>query len=156
MKRQQVLERLDSAWKDFEESYAGLSESQLMIPRVTGEWSVRDIIAHVTWWEEEALKYLPVIRAGGKSPRYSVTYGGIDAFNAMMTEQRSGVSLAEVLRQHDEVHARLMDYVRAAPEDLFTRETRFRRRLRFDAYGHYPVHAKAIRAWRDRTPSLAQ
>jgi len=156
MKRQQVLERLDSAWKDFEESYAGLSESQLMIPRVTGEWSVRDIIAHVTWWEEEALKYLPVIRAGGKSPRYSVTYGGIDAFNAMMTEQRRGLSLAEVLRQHDDVHARLMDYVRAAPEDLFTRETRFRRRLRFDAYGHYPVHAKAIRAWRDRTPSLAQ
>jgi len=156
MKRQQLLERLDSAWKDFEESYAGLSESQLMIPRVTGEWSVRDIIAHVTWWEEEALKYLPVIRAGGRSPRYSVTYGGIDAFNAMMTEQRRGLSLAEVLRQHDEVHARLMDYVRAAPEDLFTRETRFRRRLRFDTYGHYPVHTKAIRAWRERTPSLAQ
>ena len=156
MKRQQLLGRLVSAWKDFEESYAGLSESQLMIPRVTGEWSVRDIIAHVTWWEEEALKYLPVIRAGGASPRYSVTYGGIDAFNAMMTEQRSGLSLAEVLRQHDEVHARLMDYVAASPEELFTRETRFRRRLRFDTYGHYPVHAGAIRAWRARTQSIAQ
>jgi len=156
VKRQQLLGRLDSAWKDFEESYAGLSESQLKIPRVTGEWSVRDIIAHVTWWEEEALKYLPVIRAGGASPRYSVTYGGIDAFNAMMTEQRSGLSLAEVLRQHDEVHARLVDYVAAAPEELFTRETRFRRRLRFDTYGHYPVHAGAIRAWRARTQSIAQ
>jgi hypothetical protein len=156
MNEQQLLGRLDSAWNDFEESYAGLSEAQLMIPRVTGEWSVRDIIAHVTWWEEEALKYLPVIRAGGASPRYSVTYGGIDAFNAMMTEQRSGLSLAEVLRQHDAVHARLIDYVTAAPKELFTRETRFRRRLRFDTYGHYPVHARAIRAWRARMQAVAQ
>jgi hypothetical protein len=31
---------------------------------------------------------------------------------------------------------------------LFTRETRFRRRLRLDTYGHYPTHARAIRAWR--------
>ena len=156
MNRQQLLGRLDSAWTDFEGSYAGLSESQLMIPRVTGEWSVRDIIAHVTWWEEEALKYLPVIRAGGSSPRYSVTYGGIDAFNAMMTEQRSGLSLAEVLRQHDAVHAQLVDYVAATPEELIIRETRFRRRLRFDTYGHYPVHARAIRAWRARTQGIAQ
>jgi hypothetical protein len=156
MTRQQLLARLESAWKDFEESYAGLPESRLMIPRVTGEWSVRDIIAHVTWWEEETLKYLPVIRAGGASPRYSVTYGGIDAFNAMMTEQRSGLSLAEVLLQHDRVHGRLIEYVAAAPEELFARETRFRRRLRVDTYGHYPVHARAIRAWRARTGTSAQ
>lgn len=156
MKRQQALDRLESTWKDFEDSYAGLSHAQLMIPRVTGEWSTRDIIAHVTWWEEEALKHLPVIRAGGSSPRYSVTYGGIDAFNALMTEERRALSLAQVLQQHDDVHSRLMDYVAAAPEELFTRETRFRRRLRFDTYAHYPVHANAIRAWRERTASLSQ
>jgi DinB superfamily len=151
MNSQQVLKRLDSAWAAFEESYAGLSESQLLIPGVTGRWSVRDIIAHVTWWEEEALKHLPLIREGGRPPRYSVTYGGIDAFNALMTEQRRNLSLAEVLRQHDEVHERLVEYVRNAPEELFARETRFRRRLRLDTYGHYPLHAKAIREWRARS-----
>src|SRR5665213_3711782 len=65
MKRYHLLEKLDSAWTDFEESYAGLTPAQLMIPKVTGQWSVRDIIAHVTWWEQEALKSLPVIRSGG-------------------------------------------------------------------------------------------
>ena len=151
MNSQQVLKRLDSAWAAFEESYAGLSESQLLIPGVTGRWSVRDIIAHVTWWEEEALKHLPLIRDGGRPPRYSVTYGGINAFNALMTEKRRDLSLAEVLRQHDEVHERLVEYVRGAPEELFARETRFRRRLRLDTYGHYPLHAKAIREWRARS-----
>jgi hypothetical protein len=151
MTREQLLARLDAAWKDFEASYAGLSERQLLIPDVTGAWSVRDIIAHVTWWEEEALEHLPLIRAGGRPPRYSVKYGGIDAFNAMMTEKRRGLSLAEVRRQHDDVHARLVAYVRAAPDDLVRTETRFRRRLKLDAIGHYPIHARAIRAWRERT-----
>jgi hypothetical protein len=151
MKRHQALKRLDAAWIDFEQSFAGLSDARLMIPGVTGQWSVRDIIAHVTWWEEEALKHLPLVRAGGRPPRYSVTYGGIDAFNAMMTEKRRSLSLSEVLSQHTEVHRRLVAYVESAPEELFTRETRFRRRLRLDTYGHYPKHAKAIRAWRTAT-----
>lgn len=47
-----------------------------------------DIIAHVTWWEEEALTHLPLVLRGGRPPRYSVTYGGIDAFNATMTDER--------------------------------------------------------------------
>jgi hypothetical protein len=144
----QILEKLDKAWKDFEESYAGLSNEELMIPDVTGKWSVRDIIAHVTWWEEESLKHMPVVLEGGKPERYSDKYGGIDDFNAIMTVKRSGLSLEEVLKQHDDVHAQLVEYVRAAPEDEFARETRFRRRLRLDTFGHYPGHTAAIRAWR--------
>jgi hypothetical protein len=151
MTRDQLLARLDAAWKDFEASYAGLSESQLLTPNVTGAWSVRDIIAHVTWWEEEALEHLPLIRSGGRPPRYSVKYGGINAFNALMTERRRDLPLAEVLRQHDEVHARLVACIASAPEELLRTETRFRRRLKLDAIGHYPIHARAIRAWRERT-----
>ena len=145
-----VLKRLDGAWEDLLESYAGLSDSDLLVPGVTRDCSVRDIIAHVTWWEEEALTHLPRILAGGKPPRYSVSYGGIDAFNALMAERRKALSLAEVLRQRDDVHGRLIAFVGSAPEDQVTGETRFRRRLRLDAYGHYPKHARAIRAWREQ------
>ena len=148
MNTQQLLDRLDSAWKDFEESYAGLSDAELETPGVTGQWSVRDLIAHITWWEEEALTHLPRILDGGRPPRYSVKYGGIDAFNALKSEEMRGRSLASVLRKHDETHQRLIAYIRSVPEELFATETRFRRRLRSDTYGHYPHHAKAIRKWR--------
>jgi hypothetical protein len=150
MNTQQLLDRLDSAWKDFAESYAGLSDAELLTPGVTGNWSVRDIIAHVTWWEEEALTHLPHILDGGAPPRYSVKYGGINAFNALKTEEKRELSLTDVLRERDETHQRLIDYIRRAPEEQFTRETRFRRRLRLDTYSHYPIHARAIRAWRAR------
>jgi hypothetical protein len=109
---------------------------------------VRDILAHVSTWEEEALTHLPLILEVGTPPRYSVKYGGIDAFNARMTEQKASLSLAVVRRQLDGTHRRLIDFIQRAPEDQLSRETRFRRRLRLDTYGHYPQHAEAIRQWR--------
>src|SRR6476619_1033398 len=108
MNRQRLLQNLDKAWVEFKESYADLSDAQLTEPSVIGDWSVRDIIAHVTWWEEEALTHLPLILTGGKPPRYSVTYGGIDSFNAQMTELRRHLSLSEVLRQQENTHRRLI------------------------------------------------
>ena len=150
MDRSQLLKRLDKAWEALKASYIGLSEGELMEPGVTGDWSVKDIIAHVTWWEEEALTHLPLILAGGRPPRYSDRYGGIDAFNAQMAEQKRVLSLSEVLRQRDDTHRRLIDFVGSVPEDQIARETRFRRRLRLDTYGHYPKHAEAIRSWRER------
>ena len=148
MGRPQLLQRLEQAWVDFQESYAGLPEAALLEPGVTGAWSVRDIIAHVSWWEEEALLHLPVVLAGGRPPRYSVTHGGIDAFNAKMTEQRKRWSLAQVLAHQSEVHRRLVALVAGVPADQAGGQTRFRRRLRLDTYAHYPKHARAIRAWR--------
>lgn len=149
MDRQRLLRRLDKAWSALRESYVGLSDSQLTEPGVTGDWSVKDILAHVTTWEGEALKHLPLIIAGGRPPRY-VRYGGIDAFNAKTTEEKRGLSLPEVLRQLDDTHGRLIDFVQRTPEAQFTRDTRFRRRLRLDTYSHYPKHAEAIREWREQ------
>ena len=149
-RRQQVLQRLDKAWVAFNESYAGLSEAQMMEPGVTGAWSVRDTLAHVTSWEEEALKHLPLILKGGTPPRYSVQHGGIDAFNARMTEQRRNLPLAEVRAQLAAAHGRLVDFIQSVPEHELIGETRLRHRLRLDTYSHYPLHAEAIRQWRQR------
>ncbi len=150
MKRQQLLDRLDKAWQSFQQSYAGLTDAELLEPGVTGAWSIKDIIAHVTWWEEEALTHLPVILAGGRPPRYSVTYGGIDAFNVRMTALKHDLSLAEVRRQQEDTHRRLITLIENAPEAEIAGDTRVRRRLRLDTYGHYPKHERAIRRWRER------
>jgi hypothetical protein len=149
MKKLQVFQKLEQAWTALKESYAGLSEAQLTEPGVLGEWSVKDILVHVTTWEEEALKYLPLILTGGRLPRY-IQFGGIDGFNAQMAEQKRDMALPEALRQLEDTHRRLLDYLHSVPEEQFTRETPFRHRLRLDTYSHYPLHATAIREWRER------
>ena len=147
MNRKQLLGRIDRAWEDLRSSYSGLSESELIEPAVMGSWSIKDIIAHVTWWEEEALTHLPAILKGEKLPRYSATYGGIDAFNAQKHEEKKDLSISMVLQERDVTHRRLIDFLQRVPEAQIERETRFRRRLRLDTYGHYPQHAKVIREW---------
>lgn len=151
MDRQQLLSKLDREWTAFKASTAGLSDVQLTTPGVVEDWSVKDILAHVTTWEQEALKYLPVILNGEKTPRYSAMYGGIDAFNAQMTQQKRSLSLAEVKRQLDETHHKLLAYIQSVPEEVFAQENRFRRRLRFDTYRHYPEHTRMITDWRERS-----
>jgi hypothetical protein len=122
-------------------------------PGVVGAWSIKDIIAHVTVWEEEALTHLPVVLAGRTPPRYSVTHGGINAFNAQMTQRNRDLALADVIRRRDDTHRRLLEFLARVPEAECAGDTRFRRRLRLDTYGHYAVHTKAIRTWRDRRAS---
>jgi hypothetical protein len=145
-----LLQRLEAAWTALQTSYAGLPDAWLTEPGVSGDWSVKDTLAHVTTWEEEALRHLPTVLAGGHPPRYAHTHGGIDAFNAQMTERNRALSLADVRRQMDETHRRLIAYIERVPDAAFARETRFRRRLRLDTYSHYPIHTELIRAWRER------
>ena len=151
MDKRQLLTQLERRWAEFNQSYAGLSDAQMMESGVTGNWSVKDIVAHITWWEGEALKHLPLINEGIRPPTYAKEYGGIDAFNALMTEQKRGLSVSEVLSQRDEIHQRLLAYIERTPEEQFTRETRFRRRLRLDTYNHYPKHTRAIIEWRKQS-----
>jgi hypothetical protein len=150
MDKTKLLQKLERAWQSINQSIVGLTETQMLIPGVSGEWTVKDILAHISWWEEESLKHLPEILQGIRPPRYSVLYGGIDAFNAQMTELKRGLSLTEVRQQLDETHQRLVAYLQSLPDELFTTETRFLRRLRLDTYGHYPIHTQAIHAWREK------
>ena len=149
MTREQRLARMERAWAALRESVSGLSDAQLAEPGVAGEWSVKDVLAHVTTWEEEALKYLPLINSGGRPPRYA-SIGGLDAFNAQTSAAKRKLSLAEVLRRFDETHQRLIAYLHTVPEEQFGTETRFRHWLRLDTYSHYPLHTRMIREWREQ------
>lgn len=150
MKKQHILDKLEQAWVALNDSFTGLNTEQLIQPGVTENWSVKDILAHVSWWEEESLKHLPIILRGERPARYSVLYGGIDAFNALMTQQWRGYSFEEVRERAEATHYKLIAYLQSVPDEQFKTETRFWRRLGWDTYKHYPLHTQAILEWRDR------
>lgn len=151
MKKQQLVQKLEDSWNAFAQSYADLSPEQMLMPGVAGDWSIKDILAHINTWEAESLKHLPEILDGRKPARYSVLYGGIDAFNALMSEQKRSLSLSEVQDLLASTHHQLIEYLQALPAELFTVESRFRRRLRLDTYSHYPIHTRAICEWREQS-----
>ena len=148
MNRQQLLKKIELPWSALGESFAGLTEAQLTQPGVTGDWSVLDILSHVSAWENEALTHLPHILEGQRPPKYADLYGGIDAFNALKARESRAWSPAEALARFEDTHHRLIAYLETAPEEQLATETRFRRRIRLDTYSHYPIHTQAIQAWR--------
>lgn len=144
MNRKRLLARLDIRWQAFNRSFEGLADPAMMEAGVTGEWSVRDLLTHVTTWEREAILALPLI-VDGKRPH---RYGDIDRFNAEQQALKLGVSLPAVRRELEETHARLLAYLATVPDEALEGETRSHHRLRLDTYGHYPQHTEAILAWR--------
>lgn len=146
MDRKTLLSKVESAWTAFNQSYSGLKDVALAEPGVVGEWSVKDIIAHVAVWEEETMKALPVLIAGKRTPGYN----GIDRFNLEQHNRNAGLSMKQVTARSIETHRRLLAYLMTVPEHQFTRENRVRRRLRLDTYRHYPEHTSSILDWRRR------
>lgn len=143
----QILQRLNRGWLALLESIQGLPEAAATQPGVVGTWSVKDLLGHVTTWEEEAIRAVSQVARGAPTPRYR-SYGGIDAFNAREAARKTALSLLEIQRQLDDTHRRLLDIVSDTPKELWATDTLIRRRLRWDTYAHYREHARQIQEWR--------
>ncbi len=48
-----ILNRIDTEWQRFLPSLDGLSEEQAAIPGVARYYSVKDLLAHLAWWENQ-------------------------------------------------------------------------------------------------------
>ncbi|MHB9033481.1 MAG: ClbS/DfsB family four-helix bundle protein [Anaerolineae bacterium] len=140
-----VLQKIADAWEDFQASYAGLNDEQMRIPQVVGQWSVHDILAHVTTWEHESIKDLAAVRRGEPLPKFEERYGDLNDFNARMTEAKRGLSLAEVLDQLEDIHHELVEAIAAFPD-----QEQVAGLVSANTWTHYPEHAASIRAWRAR------
>jgi hypothetical protein len=138
---------LEREWKAFLESFEGLQDRALTEPGVAGQWSVRDVLAHVTTWEEEVLKAIPLILEDKPLPRYS----DIDAFNAREQHRKRNHSQDQVKQELVATHERLVAFLRGSSEGVYAMENRLLQRLRQDTYSyyrHYREHASQITAWR--------
>ncbi len=149
MSKQSVLLRMQKEWKGLLSSFQGTPQEALFKPNVVGTWSVRDILAHFTTWDEEALKALPLILNDQPLPRYA-KYGGIDAFNARDWEKKKDLPLDQVKNELMSTHERLVNFLDTVPESQFGAGKRFLRRLRLDTFNHYREHTLQILTWRNQ------
>ena len=147
MSKEQILIRLEQEWKAFLDSLVGLTDNILMESGAVGHWSIRDVMAHIATWEEEALKVLPLILEGEPIPRYT-KYGGIDAFNAQEQERKRHLPLELVKDELIATHKHLIQFLTEMPDNMFLSKSRFTKRLRLDTYNQYREHTHQINKWR--------
>jgi uncharacterized protein (TIGR03083 family) len=117
--RTDAIAILDDGHQQIVSLIDGLSDAQMTRRRTIGggDWSVKDLVAHMTTWEQFALEALDAWRAGNREPlREALKSGGTDAVNAGQVARKARMPLERVLADFRSVHGQLIDEVKAMPE----------------------------------------
>ena len=149
MSKDALLREMEAGFAGLLDAVDGLSEEQMT--RVWyGDWSVRDILAHVAGWHREEIAMLERMGRGERAVPESADYTDDDAWNARFVAKWRAASTGEVLA---EMKASKEAYVAAAgrlPEERFEEGRTAHRLVQQGCIEHYREHVDEIRAWRER------
>jgi hypothetical protein len=129
-----------------------LSEDQLTTPNVNGSWSVKDNIAHLSFWHCHLIANLQAVKERRESPD---PFPGLntDEENEIIYQQNKDRSLADA---QAELHATYRDVV-ALVESMSNEELNrpldwldgqpVTASIAGNTYGHYQEHIDIIERW---------
>jgi hypothetical protein len=140
-------------WRDLVEE---IGEERMNEPGPMGEWTFKDLAAHVLGWRERTIRRLESAAQGRgtpPSPWPSDLDGDDDRVNDWIQEQSRDRSVRDVLDDVDRSYERLANAVAALPEDVLTRPGAFdwlgdQSLADLDPFSHvHDEHESSIRAW---------
>ena len=102
---------------------ATLTPEQMTEPGMLGEWSVKDVLAHLYEWEQMMLGWLATGQRGEtpRVPAKGYKWSQLPALNAEIREKHSGRSLDEILKLYYDSYKQVMDTIESLSEEtLFT------------------------------------
>ncbi len=116
--REQALAALAAGRAALEALLGRLSEQELDRPATIGggDWSAKDLLGHLAFWEEQALEALTDWQAGRRPAVEAVGAGGqqaIDALNARNQTVTAQQSVAAVQARASAAHAALLEAIGA-------------------------------------------
>jgi hypothetical protein len=154
MSRKELLAELDRSFAELERAIEGLSHEQ-MLQRWYGadgeEWSVRDILAHITGWHHEMDDALERIARGERPTPEGVDYSDANTWNARFVETWASASPEAMTAELVKSKELFVEAAKQVPEEKFEEGRAAYRILTTTGTNHYREHAPPIRAWREKT-----
>ena len=124
MNRDELTDALEAARAKLDAALDGLSAEELTAPGPVGDWSVKDLLAHVTAWDVDLLTNLGKVKRGLKPGRTQWNTALIQAQNEAWHTELLDRPLERVLADYDGVHTQVLkaaqslsDAELAAPAD---------------------------------------
>ncbi len=117
--KNEIMTKLQTERKRLEQNLGRLSREEMRQPGVVGEWSVKDVLAHLADWEAHMPVWMAAARKGDPVPEIEagLNWKQFDAFNQRIYERHCNQVLDEVLAYFHETHNQFMQMVEAMPED---------------------------------------
>lgn len=139
-----TIDRIEGSWRGLIAALAGIPEERLAEPGAVGEWSLKDVMGHVAYWDEQAVAAGERLLRG--EPAEEVDW---QAANEREAARLAGRSAAEQRTNMARAHAAVLDLLRRTPPSD-PRHVGLCGCLQGDTFEHYDEHAADIRAWRER------
>jgi DinB superfamily len=125
------------------------------IPGVEGEWSVKQLVAHLTWYEQAVVEGAQQALNTGTFSRRRPDGVGLDEMNALFAEESRTRPASDVLAEADAVFEQLLALIAACPDAILNDPQLLGlpddmppwMRVANNSYAHYREHEPALRAW---------
>jgi hypothetical protein len=150
--------RIQESFERFLQATAPLREDELLEPRLQGGWSVKDVLAHLAWWDQWLLYTIPLKDQSGPARRPPPLFDEIpidgrwaDRMNARVYEFNRTRELSEIQAESEAARRDVLQLVQSFSDtDVFDAEGlsavlgQPAAPLLLGIYEHYEEHAHAI------------
>jgi hypothetical protein len=159
MNKIELLARVRSDRERLEVALAGVDETRMEDTALYGTWSVKDMLAHIGWWEQRATHIIGAV-IHGQTPQGSVDSENIDQVNAKVYQENHARSLSDVRQSEREAYQKLLLLTESLSEaDLFdpqhfawTKGQPLASWVVWNTYEHYAEHLVELQTWLKRQP----
>jgi uncharacterized damage-inducible protein DinB len=151
--KDELLAALEDSRAAIDEVLADLDPNALETAGVSGAWSVKDVLAHLTAWQVEILTNLGLAQRGQKPSRTVWDDATIEAQNQAWYQQYRNRPLERVTADYDGVHRQMVRKVTSlAEKDLaaplpWSRGRSLSQYIVEDVVEHEAEHLPALQAW---------
>lgn len=158
MKKEEIISKLYAGRKNFLDAIQDLSNQDLETLNVSEQWTVKDIMAHLTRWEAELVKLLWQAKNNVKPTTVHFNLQSVDKINARWHIESQSRSLDVVLADFHSVREQTIRRVKPFPDAALNDPQYFPwleskplwKWIINDSIGHEVEHVAQIRSWRRR------
>jgi hypothetical protein len=149
---QPLVDDLVAARTEFNEALGAVDPALLTTPGLIGEWSARELIAHVGYWAGHAVEGIQAAEEG-RAGEFGAGEPPVDEVNATVARVARETDLAAVRKREAASFDALVERLRRMEPSLLSAAlsdgTSLEQGLRDDGPDHYREHAADLRAWFD-------
>jgi hypothetical protein len=152
----ELLDLLKARRHEFDAAVATIPRASMMEPGAAGHWSVKDIIAHLAYYEGWMADRLQEQLEGKSYTPTQLDMMHWEPRNTIIYEQNKSRTLEDVLNTSKDTFDRLVAAVEAHDEAFLFEPKTFEGApgpliladmLRSEVYDHYPQHIPSLTEW---------
>lgn len=123
----QILAAIERERQGWENLLVEVGEARMLEPGAMGEWTFKDLAAHITGWRARRLRSLEAAALGQPEPPppWPAALTDVDEINDWIYEANHDRLLGEVIGESRESYARLAEIVQMLPDDTLADPNRY-------------------------------